>query len=188
MRPYPGSPMLLKSTSKCFALLVILLNLQISPASARSLTSASPLIPQPKDLFKITIPGDDSVITTSGLATRLALPSRTFNFLVWNIHKGSDKTFRPEFLLMAYSRHIILTQEMYSAPVVTDTLKLLPHYYSVMATSFISGKEALKTGVATLSPVKPEITKFIRTKNLEPVLRTPKISLVTSYPIAFSRS
>jgi endonuclease/exonuclease/phosphatase (EEP) superfamily protein YafD len=80
-----------------------------------------------------------------------------------------------------------MAQEMLLNKNMLDTFKLLSHYNFTTATSFYSGKEKLRTGVANISPVKPIYIEYIRTKNLEPFLKTTKMALITTYPIAFSR-
>jgi endonuclease/exonuclease/phosphatase (EEP) superfamily protein YafD len=175
----------LARTTKGLALLIICFSLEILPAFSKVYPVQG--FNNAGNILKISIPSDENVLSAHGNATRLALPLTTFKFLVWNLHKGSDKTFKSEFLSMAYSRHIIMAQEMYSDERMMEVFKFIPHYYSVMATSFTSGKEATRTGVLTTSPVKPINSRFIRTKNVEPVLNTPKISLISTYPIAFSR-
>lgn len=135
----------------------------------------------------IPIPADEDVLYTIGQATRSQLPGRKFKFMVWNLFKGSEETFRTEFITMGFTRHIILAQEMLLNKKMLDTFKLLPHFKFTTATSFYSSKEKLRTGVANISPVKPLFTKYIRTKTLEPFLKTPKMALITTYPIAYSR-
>jgi endonuclease/exonuclease/phosphatase (EEP) superfamily protein YafD len=134
-----------------------------------------------------SVPADEDVLYTIGQATHSQLPAEKFKFMVWNLFKGSEETFEKEFVAMAITRHIILAQEMLLDKKMLDTFRLLPHYKFTTATSFYSGKKKLRTGVANISPVKPLFTEYIRTKNLEPFLKTPKMALITTYPIAFSR-
>ncbi len=97
--------MVLARTTKGLALFTLILSLKISLAFPQAGAG---------DKLKISIPSNDNVLSTLGNATRLALPSSRFNFLVWNLHKGSDKTFKTEFLALASHSHIIKAQEMYT--------------------------------------------------------------------------
>lgn len=132
------------------------------------------------------VPADNDVIKTFGLASKNQLPARKFKFLVWNLHKGTEETFKTEYLGLALDRDIVMNQEVFLDDNMADAFRYLPHFYFTTATSFFSGKEKVRTGVANISPVKPTYTEFIRTETLEPVVNSPKVALITSYPIRFS--
>jgi endonuclease/exonuclease/phosphatase (EEP) superfamily protein YafD len=132
------------------------------------------------------VPSDSEVIKTIGQASRASLPARRMKFLVWNLHKGTEDTFKYEYLLLAMDRDIVMNQEVFLDVNMLDVFKFLPHFYFTTATSFFSGKENIPTGVASNSTVKPVATKFVRTQIKEPVVHSPKVALITSYPIAHS--
>lgn len=132
------------------------------------------------------IPGDGEVIKTLGNPTRRQLPPRKIKFLVWNLHKGTEDTFSSEFYSLSFDRDIVMNQEVYLDTKMTDVFSYLPQFYFTTATSFYSGKEKIRTGVANASGVEPVYTEFIRSETLEPVVNSPKVTLINSYPIRFS--
>jgi endonuclease/exonuclease/phosphatase (EEP) superfamily protein YafD len=133
------------------------------------------------------IPESDDVVTTLGKSSKKQLPSWKWSFLVWNLHKGADDTFKPEYLALTLGRDIIMNQEIYLDKNMLDVFQYLPFHMFETGTSFYSGKEKIRTGVANISPVAPVFTQYVRTVNLEPIVATPKLTLITSYPIRFSR-
>lgn len=132
------------------------------------------------------VPADDDVIKHMGFPTSSQLPARSFKFLVWNLHKGTEERFKPEYLALSFDRDIVMNQEVFLDQKMTGVFNYLPHFFFTTATSFFSGKEKVRTGVANISRVQPSHTLFIRTKTLEPVVGSPKLALITSYPIRFS--
>lgn len=136
--------------------------------------------------FVAPIPADTDVILSLGKPSKKQLPAKKWSFLVWNLHKGEDETFKPEYLALTLNRDIIMNQEVYLDKNMKDVFRFLLPYNIQTATSFLYGKEKIRTGVANISPVEPVATQFIRTEIREPVLKSPKITLVTSYPIRFS--
>ncbi len=132
------------------------------------------------------IPTDEEVIETLGTPTKNTLPPKKLKFLVWNLHKGTEEAFKYEYLTLSFNRDIVMNQEVYLDQNMTDVFRFLPDFYFTTATSFFSGKEKIRTGVANISSVKPVYTEFIRTKTLEPVVNSPKVVLINSYPIRFS--
>lgn len=130
------------------------------------------------------IPKDPDVLTAFGKASKKALPARRMNILVWNVYKGIESAFRHEFLSLAQDRDLVIAQEIYLDADMLDVFRSLPHFYYSTATSFYAGKEDIRTGVGTMGTVAPVFTKFIRTQRLEPITNSPKVALVTSYPIA----
>ena len=119
------------------------------------------------------IPQTNDVLLSLGAASKKSLPRR-LNILVWNLHKGSNDTFATDFDQLGYKKDLILGEEM-----------LLNNSYET-ATSFFIGKEKNRTGVLTGSSVASSSVDFLRTEVLEPVLNSPKVTLITRYPIRFS--
>lgn len=136
--------------------------------------------------FTSPMPTDSEVVIPFGKATKKFLPPRHWSFLVWNLHKGEDKTFKPEYLSLTEGRDIIMNQEIYLDENMLDVFNLLLPFKIETATSFYYGREKIRTGVANISPVEANYTHFIRTETREPILHSPKISLITSYPIRYS--
>lgn len=159
-------------------LLVLGLFLAIVPLSIAAISEPGVIYP---------IPTDEEVIETLGSPTSKALPPKKLKFLVWNLHKGTEEDFKHEYLTLSFNRDIVMNQEVYLDQNMLDVFRYLTDFYFTTATSFYSGKEKIRTGVANISAVKPDYTEFIRTKTLEPVVNSPKVVLVNSYPIRYSR-
>ncbi len=133
------------------------------------------------------IPEDQDVIKLLGRPSKLALSNKKLRFLVWNLHKGADKPFPTEFIYLGFQSDLILAQEIFLDKKMNTVFQFLPQFMSTTATSFFSGKELTRTGVATFSTVKAESLSFLRTEVKEPITETPKVSLVTTYPIRDSK-
>jgi len=132
------------------------------------------------------IPSESEVIKTFGLPSKPQLPSKKLRFLVWNLHKGTEDSFKTEYLMLSYNRDIIVNQEVYLDHKMMSVFNLFPFFYHTNATSFFSGKNKNRTGVSNISAVKPEEVSFVRTMTLEPVVSSPKVTLISRYPIRFS--
>lgn len=131
------------------------------------------------------VPGDKDVIGGFGFPSKKSL-SKRINILVWNLHKGEDETFATDFIELAYKKDLVLGQEMFLNPVMEMVFGSFPHYRFTSATSFFIGKDLIRTGVTTASPVSPSKVDFVRTQTLEPIVNSPKVTLVSRYPIKFS--
>jgi endonuclease/exonuclease/phosphatase (EEP) superfamily protein YafD len=129
------------------------------------------------------VPADNDVIHSLGHASQKSLPNGRIKFLVWNLHKGSDDTFDAEYPVLARDRDIVMNQEMFLDKNMTTVWHFLPNFLFTTATSFFDGKEKIRTGVANISSVAPSSSEFLRTKILEPVVHSPKVVLISSYPI-----
>lgn len=137
-----------------------------------------------RDAFPV--PADNDVITSFGVDTKNQLPPKKLRFLVWNLYKGAEDSFRSEYISLAFNRDIVVHQEVYLDDKMRSTFAFLPYFKHNVATSFFSGKEMIRTGVGTASPVAPSSVAYVRTQTLEPVVKSPKVTLITRYPIRFS--
>lgn len=135
--------------------------------------------------FSYPIPKDNEVLMTIGNAGQAALPKK-MNVLVWNLHKGADQTFATDFTDLAYKKDLIIAQEMQLDPLMERVFAAFPLNIYTTATSFFLGKESYRTGVATATQVRPKEQSYIRTQTLEPVVNSPKVTLITQYPIRFT--
>ena len=136
-------------------------------------------------LASYPIPNEKDVISTFGFSSQDSFFGR-LNILVWNLHKGEDTTFATDFVALAYHKDLVISQEMYLTSSMKADFNSFPYYFYATATSFFYGKDHLRTGVATSSPVPPAAIDFVRTETLEPFANSPKIALITQYPIRFS--
>lgn len=129
------------------------------------------------------VPEDSDVIYTFGQSSSETLPAKNIKFLVWNVHKGADQGFEYEFISLAYGSHVVMNQEIFLDSHMRSTFDYLPQFFFTTATSFFSGKEKIRTGVANLTRVDPVFTEFVRTETQEPITNSPKVTLINSYPI-----
>ena len=173
----------MKNLSLSFLALTLLLNL--TPANAYISIAEPNLSFNKYDVYPI--PSEDNTIISFGKSSKKQLPPKDWSFLVWNLHKGVDETFTPEYLSLTYGRDIIMNQEFYLGNIMIDVFSYLKFHRFETATSFFTGSEKIRTGVANISTVDPISSKFLRTLNREPVVSTPKVTLITSYPIQFSK-
>ncbi len=128
------------------------------------------------------IPTDKDVIFQFGKSGENALPQR-MNILVWNLHKGGDATFAHDFNELAYQKDLLINEEMQLDLNMRTVFAAFPDNFYTTATSFFVGKDLFRTGVATGSEVTPTETSYIKTVTLEPIMNSPKVTLITRYPI-----
>jgi endonuclease/exonuclease/phosphatase (EEP) superfamily protein YafD len=131
------------------------------------------------------VPSDKDVLLSLGVPSQPTLPKR-MNILVWNLHKGANDTFATDFTNLAYKKDLIIAQEMQLDPNMERVFQAFPMDLYTTATSFFLGKEFYRTGVTTASPVAPVLVNYVRTQTLEPVINSPKVTLITQYPIRFT--
>lgn len=128
---------------------------------------------------------DKEVILTFGFPSRAVLAKR-INILIWNLHKGTNATFATDFISLGHQKDLIISQEMYLSPFMRTIFDTFPHYFYTSATSFYFGKKLIRTGVMTSSPVLPTYISYLKTETLEPVSNSPKVTLITRYPLGSS--
>lgn len=131
----------------------------------------------------VSIPSEEEVIFTFGNGVLPSLSPRRIKFLIWNLHKGMDKNFKLEYTKLALGRDIIMNQEIYLDESMASFFNYFPFFSFTTATSFFWGKDKIRTGVANISTVLPSSTAFLKTQTLEPVTQSPKMLLVTRYPL-----
>lgn len=132
--------------------------------------------------YSYQVPAPSDVLKNFGFPSQQAL-SKRMNILVWNLHKGEDGTFATDFAELAYKKDLVIGQEMFLSPLMRMIFGSFPQYYFSSATSFFMGDELTRTGVTTASPVLPSSIDFVRTETLEPIVSSPKVSLISRYPI-----
>ena len=131
--------------------------------------------------FDYQIPRNEEVLLRFGKNIGQTLNPKEIKLLVWNIYKGEKATFKTWFPVLNQDRDITVIQEM----LVSPTLKLMMNLFlkdHVMATSFIN-EENHRTGVMTSSAVDAKMINFQVSEKTEPIVNTPKVALLTTYPI-----
>lgn len=131
------------------------------------------------------VPPIDQVLQRFGNCPSAYLPTQ-FRMLVWNVEKGQagDRWSR-DFEFKSSKAEIISVQEaMMNEPMVQTALRTSNVCWD-FAISFLQ-PDQVPTGVMTGSAAVPLRIKALRSPGSEPILRTPKMSLVTEYAVANS--
>lgn len=127
------------------------------------------------------LPTPHEIVKVFNPSSQRELP-RDLNILIWNLYKGKNDTFQKEYERLSQNKHLILAQEMFLDFNMSTMIKASPFKY-VTATSFYVGDEGIRTGVFTASRANPTGIKYLRTIVKEPAVKTPKMSLYTTYEI-----
>lgn len=130
------------------------------------------------------VPKDKDVIKkfTTGQPANLLSQSDEFKIVVWNMYKGQNETWEEDFKELAQDTNLLITQEMHLNKKMEQVFKTFGDFEYNTATSFYMYRKD-RTGVATISDSPATYQKFLRTRNREPVVRTPKVVLITKYPL-----
>lgn len=132
-------------------------------------------------------PEANNVLLEISKGHKTGLNPESIKLLVWNLHKGQDPDFEKDYRLLSKGKDILVNQEMYLNPLMTNVFNSLKQFGFKTATSFFdptTTNPMIRTGVATGSPVEPVSVEYVKTVNLEPVINSPKVTLITRYPIA----
>lgn len=108
---------------------------------------------------------------------------KTIRILVWNMYKARNAHWSEDFHTLIQNKELILLQE---AVLNTnhDMIFQSPERFEwIMARSHKDRKTQAVTGVKTGSTVKSTARSFFISPDFEPVLRTPKMLLATTYPV-----
>lgn len=157
--------LLLGTLTGCATIPAKLTLVSVSVDQVKSTSSADCLLPQ-----TLALP-----ITQ----TTAALNPHHIAVLDWNVYKGQRSNWLAEFRQLLPAQDLILLQEA----VLNDTLEAnlyAQHLYWTLNHSFIYGEHA--TGVMTVARISPLSSCGLR--RTEPLLRTPKTTLVQTYRIA----
>ncbi len=109
--------------------------------------------------------------------------------LNWNIAKrNNDKIWFKDFayILNKYKPDIIFLQEV-SLGMETEQAVGLAEMCWSFAPNFIDAHHQIYSGILTATKISPIATKAIITKHHEPIVKTPKVSLITEYPLSNKR-
>ncbi len=133
------------------------------------------------DFSSIVFPSDLETHKTIGNCTQSALPP-TFEILVWNVEKGKQGyLWSNDFDYLLLTNDIALVQEGMLDPMMTDVFNTQKDHCWDFAISFIESQKP--TGVVTGSVYKPSYASFYRSPFTEPLLHTPKMAVITKYPL-----
>ncbi len=129
-------------------------------------------------------PYEQSLVTFSPQNTFTQLPQE-FTIAVWNVHKGKDETpWVKDMKKISQSTDLLLLQEAMDdelfLKLFTNDLKNFEWHF---AKSFSYSKSKTSSGVATGSNVTPRSVYLSRTVDHEPIIGTPKTTLVSFYAL-----
>lgn len=132
------------------------------------------------------IPDEHEILKNWGQAQTAYLNNPTIKILAWNIYKGRKSNFFQEYQKLAADKDIVMISEGTDGDLVKPALDKLKNFGWDMGISFFM-KEQVGTGIITGSSAVAKAIGFERTVDLEPVVKSPKIILITKYLHAPSR-
>ncbi|MEH1849675.1 MAG: endonuclease/exonuclease/phosphatase family protein [Nostoc sp.] len=109
--------------------------------------------------------------------------SKSIKVLSWNIAKQNyNNTWLKDFsnIIETYQPNLIFLQE-FSLKLEADELPKWLKMNWTFAPNFVDIHHQTYSGIFTASTISPLTKKVITTKHYEPIVKTPKISLVTEY-------
>ncbi len=131
------------------------------------------------------IPADNDVLLEISKGVKSELNPDSIKLLVWNLHKGKDKGFDQDFKKLAKDKDILLLQEVYLNKFMSEVFLSQSGFGFKTATSFFDPLSLnVRTGVSNASYAEPIEVKYVRTINLEPVINTPKVAMITRYKLS----
>lgn len=111
------------------------------------------------------------------------LNSSPINVLAWNVFKEKKNAWANDFMRLAGQADFILLQEAYLNETLLNSFKLHDMGW-LFSTGFIYRHSRIPTGVLTASHIQPYYASGMRAT--EPIIRTPKASLITKYRLSGS--
>ena len=118
-----------------------------------------------------------------GTPPRAALPP-AFSLLVWNVFKGRHRHWLRDLRHLSHSADLALLQEAVLHESSGDYFHASATHEWIMAQSFLTGRDAVVTGLKTGAVVAAESPLVLVAPHREPIVRTPKLILATRYPVA----
>lgn len=114
-----------------------------------------------------------------------ALPGDGIDVLVWNVKKAQRAAWQSEFEALARDKELILLQEAYLAPRMTDSLAARPELQWLMSPSFAFAwrEGAPATGVVVGSAARAVHHSTFVTVDTEPLAGTPKATFAATYEL-----
>lgn len=130
-----------------------------------------------------SIPPDSEVARYFGQDSANYLKSKKLSVLAWNIYKGRGAEFIPAFQFLSKDRDLVLLSEATTSAPVTNSFDLLRNFGWNFSVSFLM-KENIGTGTAIGSYARPFDVHHYRTRDLEPMVNSPKAMTVAKFSIA----
>jgi endonuclease/exonuclease/phosphatase (EEP) superfamily protein YafD len=117
------------------------------------------------------------------------LNSTSIKVLSWNIaKKNHDKIWIKDFLaiLEQYKPELIFLQEVRLKMDAESAAELREMSWN-FAPNFIDAHHQTYSGILTAAKISPLTSRAILTKHHEPIVKTPKVSLISEYPLSNKR-
>ena len=131
------------------------------------------------------VPPDTQVIEILSQRARASLLPNNFEILIWNVLKGEKgEAWAQDFRSLAAAADVVLLQEGMRDALMPKTIDQMNEFNAYLAVSFLNPKEGTATGVISASRVPYTQLEFRRSPQAEPVLNTPKMSLLMTLPQA----
>ncbi|GAB4016154.1 MAG: endonuclease/exonuclease/phosphatase family protein [Bdellovibrio sp.] len=132
---------------------------------------------------KFEIPPMEQSFYQYGETREAALDPNNIKVLVWNIYKADKKSFSSDMKKIGLGQDVLLIQEAETNQKMLNVLELFDGYQFNLGVSFVTKKTGDATG--TMIGSRAEIRNFsiLRTKDLEPIVETPKVVTTATFPI-----
>ncbi len=120
-----------------------------------------------------------------GTPARKELNPDSIRVLVWNIKKGQEKGLDIDLPLYGKNKDLLILSEGLLSPPVKSIFNSIPDFRWDMGMTFLSGRNETEypTGTMIASKVDPSLIKVRLTKDVEPVIHTPKALTIGRYPV-----
>jgi endonuclease/exonuclease/phosphatase (EEP) superfamily protein YafD len=135
-----------------------------------------------KRILPRLVPPPESLLWM-GAPSREALPP-AFSLLVWNVFKGKRAAWLRDLRRLAEHADLVLLQEAVLHNSSRDFFHTSLRHQWIMAQSFASERGEHTTGVKTGAVAAAADTLVFLSPHREPLVNTPKLILVTRYPVA----
>ena len=119
-----------------------------------------------------------STLSTSKVSGA-ALNASGISVMVWNMMKGAKEGWQADFKGLMENNDILVIQEAYLIEELRKLLQAKGFVWDMVLAFELNG---ISAGVLTASNVKPDFLCTLKTE--EPLLKIPKTTLITRYPIA----
>lgn len=131
-----------------------------------------------------TIPKPSETVYSSPQISQTSL-NKHIRVLSWNILKGDRlQDWVNDFRALTPQYDLIALQEVTSEDIVMNEMyRLQSSYHNDFVVSWIKDKTKVKSGVMTLSKAQPVSLQWIRTSDLEPVVKTPKVTAASFFDV-----
>lgn len=130
-------------------------------------------------------PAEESLVLYQPVESKAVLQN-DFSLLVWNVHKGKDEqAWVEDVKRLSLSSDVFLLQEAMDDSLMSKLFgKDLGNFEWFFAKSFSYTKTQISSGVATGATTESTKTLFHRTTDTEPIIGTPKTTMVSFYKLA----